>query len=325
MNHKQFEEWLQLSLYQELSEQEQTLLDNHLTVCEHCRNDLNDLNKFHATLAHHHPAVVQEPLLQDARRSLRLRLHSDAEKISLWTKVQNTLDGILAPRLQVALGGVATLVIGILIGYFVFNMPAEKTLALRQTAFGSTAMETGESQITNIRFLDRDGQSGEVEFMFESVTPVRIRGNVNDENVQKVLARALVSDQNAGTRLRAVNMIGTQSEQKPFGAPGLDEHVKTALITALLHDRNLGVRNSAINVLKNYLPDPVIVRAFLDVLAHEKNTGLKIAAINSLDLSQYENKPMSREILDMFKSKAQSDDNNYIRIKAKLALQEVQQ
>jgi anti-sigma factor RsiW len=325
MKHKQFEEWLQLSLYHELSEQEQTVLDDHLTSCERCRAELHELKKCHATLAHRQPVIIQESLLQDARRSLRLRIQAEAEQQSLWTKVKGTLDGILAPPLQVAVGGAATLAIGILVGYYVFKLPSEKNLALRQTAFASSAMEAGESQVTNIRFLDRDAQSGNVEFTFETVTPVRIRGNVNDENVQKVLARALVSDQNAGNRLRAVNMIGTQAEQKQTGAPGLDAEVKTALITALLHDRNLGVRREAISVLKNYLPDPAIVRAFLNVLANEKNTGLKITVINSLDLSKYENQPLNREILDMFKNKAQSDDNNYIRIKAKLALQEVQQ
>jgi hypothetical protein len=120
-------------------------------------------------------------------------------------------------------------------------------------------------------------------------------------------------------------MIGTQTDQKQAGTSGLDADVKSALISALLHDKNLGVRKEAINVLKNYLPDPVIVRAFLGVLANETNTGLKITAINSLDMSKYENQPMSREIVDMLKNKAQSDDNNYIRIRAKLALQEVQQ
>ena len=314
-----------LSLYHELSEQEQTVLDNHLATCERCRVELADLKKIHATLTHHQPAAIQEPLLQDARRNLRLRIKTDSEKKSLWSKVQGTLDRILAPPLQVALGGAAMLVIGIIVGYFVLKLPSEKNLVMRQTSFASSAMEAGESQITNIRFLDRNEQNGDVEFTFETMTPVRIHGNINDENVQKVLARALVSDQNAGIRLRAVNMIGTQTEQKQTRAPVLDADVKTALIIALLHDRNLGVRNEALNVLKNYLPDPVIVRALLNVLANEKNTGLKIAAINSLDLSKYENQPMNREILDMFKNKAQSDDNNYIRIRAKLALQEVQQ
>jgi hypothetical protein len=120
-------------------------------------------------------------------------------------------------------------------------------------------------------------------------------------------------------------MIGTQFDQKQAGVSGLDTEVKSALITALLHDRNLGVRKEALTVLRNYLPDPAIVRAFLDILAHEKNTGLKIAAINSLDLSKYENQPLNREILDMLKYSAQTDDNKYIRIKAKAALQEVRQ
>ena len=320
MKHKQFEEWLQLSLYQELSEQERVLLDNHLTTCERCRRDFDELEKLHSTLAHRRSVAAQESLLLDARRNLRLRVHAKAQK-SLWGEVKNVLDGILTPPAQVTLGGIAMIAIGILVGYLVFKAPSEKSLAFKQTA----AMEAGESQITNIRFLDRDAQTGDVEFTFETLTPVRIRGNVNDDRIQKVLARALVSDLNAGNRLRAVNMIGTQTGQRQNRVPGFDTEVKSALVTALLHDRNLGVRKEALSVLRNYLPDPVVVQAFLNVLANEKNTGLKIAAINSLDLTTYENQPVNREILEMFKNKAQSDDNNYIRIKAKTALQEIQQ
>jgi Putative zinc-finger len=321
MKHKQFEEWLQLSLYHELSEQERVLLENHLTTCNQCRRNLDVLKKLHGTLAHRSTVVVQESLLQDARRNLRLRIHEGAIKRSIWSKVKDLLDGILALPVQAALGGVTMIAVGILVGYFAFKAPSEKSLAIKQAA----AMEAGESQITNIRFLDRDAQTGDVEFTFETITPVHIRGNVNEEPVQKVLARALVSDQNAGTRLRAVNMIGTQTGQKQDHVPEFDTGIKSALVTALLHDRNLGVRKEALSVLRKYLPDSIIVRAFLQVLANEKNTGLKIAAINSLDLSQYGNQPVNREILEMFKNKAQSDDNNYIRIKAKTALQEVQQ
>ncbi len=313
MKHKHFQDWLQLSLYDELSDQEARLLQDHLTTCERCRNDLDALKKLHQLLAQRQLAVAQEPVLQDARRNLRMRIRAEAERESVWS------------ILQVALGGVAILAIGILTGYIIFKSPAAGSSFLQSTASSSSAMEAGEPQITNIRFLNRETQTGNVEFMFETVTPVHVSGNINDERVQKVLARALVSDQNAGTRLRAVSMIGTSSEQKQSTAPNLDAEVRNALITALLHDRNLGVQKEAMSVLKNYLPDPVIVRAFLDVLAKEKNTSLKITAINSLDLAKYENQPVNREILEMFRQKAQSDDNNYIRIKAKTALQEVQQ
>ena len=319
MKHKQFEEWLQLSLYDELNEQEQALLDDHLTTCERCHRDLDELKKLHGMLAHRQPVVVQESVLQDARKNLRLRIHAKAAPKPLWSRVKDALDGIFASPVQVALGGTTMVAVGILVGYFVFKVPMEKSLASKRTA----AMEAGESQITNIRFLDRDAQTGDVEFTFETLTPVHIRGNVNEEHIQKILARALVSDQNAGTRLRAVNMIGGQTGQKQDRVSGFDTEVKSALVSALLHDRNLGVRKEALIVLRNYLPDPVVVRAFLSVLANENNIGLKIAAINSLDLTTYENQPVNREILEMFKNKAQSDDNNYIRIKAKTALQEV--
>ena len=62
MKHKQFEEWLQLSLYHELSEQEQTVLDDHLTTCERCRAELHELKKSHAMLAHRQRLMIQESL-----------------------------------------------------------------------------------------------------------------------------------------------------------------------------------------------------------------------------------------------------------------------
>jgi hypothetical protein len=276
-------------------------------------------------LAYRQPVSAEKSMLQDARRALRLRIHADLTRKSVWSKLNGAIDDILAPPLKVALSGVMILTIGILTGYFILRSSTEKSLGLRQISSSASVMEAGESQITNVRFLDRDIQTGTIEFTFETVMPMHVRGNINDESVQKVLARALVSNQNTGIRLRAVNMIGTQTEQKQNGTPGLDTEVKSALITALLYDRNLGVRKEALTVLKHYLPDQTIVRAFLNVLANEKNTGLKIAAINSLDMTEYENQPVNREILEMFKQKAQSDDNNYIRIKAKAALQEVQQ
>ena len=321
MRHKQFEEWLQLALYDELTEREKTLFDNHLTSCESCRIELDQMKKFSAIIAQRKPVAVPEALLQDSRRDLRLRLQDKAAGRSLFGKIKDAVDDLLAPQRQAALVGITALAIGVLAGFFIFRSSSEKSLLIQQAGSISPVMEAGESQIANIRFIDRDTRSGNVDFTFETITPVHIRGNVNDEYVQKVLARALVSNQNAGVRLRAVNMIGDQAEQK--GAPGLDKEIKSALIAALLHDPNLGVRKEALQALQHYLPDSAIVRVFLTVLANEKSTGLKVAAINSLDLSKYENQPISGDIQSMLKSKIQSDDNNYIRIRAKAALQEV--
>lgn len=325
MRHRHYEEWLQLALYDELSEQERALFDTHLTSCKKCQMEFNRMKEFAAIFAQRKPADVSETLLQDARRNLRVQLQLKANRRSLFRTIKDAMDDLLSPPFQVALGGAAMLAIGILAGYFVFKSTSEKSLMLQQTGSLSSMMEAGESQITNVHFLDRDTQTGNVEFTFETVTPVRIRGNVNDENVQKVLARALVSNQNAGVRLRAVNIIGNQADQKRAGTTELDKEIKSALIMVLLHDPNLGVRKEALQVFRNYLPDTVIVHAFLSVLANEKNTSLKIVVINSLDLTKDQNQPVSEEIQAMLRHKVQSDDNTYIKIRAKAALQEVKQ
>ncbi len=325
MRHKQFEEWIQLALYDELTEREKALFDTHVSSCERCRSEFERVKKFSALIARHKPAVVPESVLEDARRNLRIRLQDEAARRPFFGRIKDVIDDLLAPQWQVAVGGAATLAVGVLAGYFIFNSPAGTSFVMQRASSIPSEMEAGEPQVANIRFLDRDSKTGDVEFTFDAVTPVHVRGNVNDGNVQKMLARALMSDQNAGARLRAVNLIGNQAEKKQTGAPELDREIKTALITTLLHDPNLGVRKEALQVLGHYLPDSAIVRAFLSVLANEKSTALKIAAINSLDLSKYENGPIVEEIQSMLKNKVQSDDNNYIRIRAKAALKEVRQ
>ena len=104
MKHKQFEEWLQLSLYNELSEQEQTVLDNHLKTCERCRADLKELKKIHVALAHRQTVAIKKPLLQDARRSLRLRIQADSEQKSLWTEIEGHVRWISCSTVSSCIG-----------------------------------------------------------------------------------------------------------------------------------------------------------------------------------------------------------------------------
>jgi len=107
MKHKQFEEWLRLSLYNELNDQEQELFTHHLQTCERCRMELMELKKIHATMHFRKRIAISEPMLQDARRNLRLRIQADSEKITLWMKLKSILDDFLASPLQVAFGGAA--------------------------------------------------------------------------------------------------------------------------------------------------------------------------------------------------------------------------
>jgi hypothetical protein len=323
MKHRQWNKWLQLSLYDELTPEEQQQLGMHLNECASCRKELEDLKRIHAVLAQHVPVSISEMQLQDARRSLRNAVLAERSRVSFVELCLNRFDALLSRRLQVAAGSIALLAVGAAAGYFFLKTP--ESMNGFQTASAGSSVERGESQIANIRFIDRDEKNGTIDFSFEALTPVHVRGSLNDERIQKMLAHALASEQNAGMRLRTVNLFGNYGESKEQRPNVLDDEVKKALITALQYDQNLGVRKQALDVLSQYLPDSTVTRAFLFVLANEKNTGLKIAAINSLDLSKYEHRPINKDLLSAFQQKAQSDENSYIRLRAGAALQEVHQ
>jgi len=320
MKHKQYQEWLQLYLYDELSEDEKKLLVQHLNTCDKCRAELEQLQSFHKILMSYQPSQISEKLLQKARNDLQVKIYEYSKRKNIWRYIADAMNYLLTPKVQVAIGGV---VVGILIGYFVFRFQGEKIFGLKQTS--TSVMEAGESRLTNIRFLERNAQTGDVEFSFDAVVPMHVRGNVDDENIQKVLARIAVSEENIGTRLRAVGMLGMKSEEVYKGKPELENEIKLALITVLLHDENLGVRREALNALKQYLPDTSVVRAFLTIIRNEKNVSLKIAAINAINISELKNQPLGREIIELLKQKAQSDENNYVKIKAITTLQEIEQ
>ncbi len=160
-----------------------------------------------------------------------------------------------------------------------------------------------------------------VEFTFDAITPMHVRGNINDQKVQKVLARALVSDDNAGVRLQTVNAIGAQGT----GNKGFDSEVKAALISALKGDDNPGVRQQALRVLLRQTLDNEIKQALMYTLMHDKNSGLRIAAINGLAAASVEGHCFDPDILSVLKQEINSDKNNYVRRQAQTVIEEVSQ
>jgi HEAT repeat protein len=170
----------------------------------------------------------------------------------------------------------------------------------------------------NLQFSQTRSPDGEIDFTFDAVTPVHLKGNINDEKIQAVLAHALVTEQNPGVRLRSVNMLAAQAEQ--LNPP--DPKVKGALVSALKTDENPAVRREALRVLKGFPFDQQIREAFLYVLVHDKNPGLRIAAINSLDSARVQTREAGPDLLEVLKEKMHSDNNNYVRIRAKEVLKE---
>jgi HEAT repeat protein len=126
-----------------------------------------------------------------------------------------------------------------------------------------------------------------------------------------------LNEQNPGVRLQSINAMTLQKVP--------DREVKSTLITALKTDENAGVRKEALLALKNFSMDDDIKQAFLFVLTHDSNPGLRIAAINYLDSARVVGKGYDQDVLSVLREKMQSDDNNYIRLRAKAAIEEIKQ
>jgi hypothetical protein len=329
MKHTQFKDWLHLSVVGELGDEEKELLDNHLRNCSSCRAELARLKEFTSAIAGHKPVDVSDELLQEAREQLRVALLERRLRQPLFEHFVESLREFAVRGYRRGFGGIAMSMLGVFIGYLVFSHPRaveeqatrfEPPVIQRAVETGSTgeSFTQGATRTSNVHLIDSDGSDGIVEFTFDAVTPMHVRGNINDEKVQKVLARALITEDNAGVRLRTVNAIASQLPGQKSPDPG----TKSALISALKGDQNPGVRQEALRVLLRYRFDADIREALVYTLMHDKNSGMRIAAINGLATASVDGYHMNQDILDSLKRKVQSDNNNYVRRQARTVLEE---
>ena len=122
MKHTQYKEWLQLSLYDELTAEERALLDQHLLHCSECREEMEELKQFHAMLLQAGPVAPDDSVLHDARQALRSALRRERNRPPWWDRVAGLFTEFIHPHYKLALGGAAILAVGILAGRLVFSI-----------------------------------------------------------------------------------------------------------------------------------------------------------------------------------------------------------
>jgi hypothetical protein len=330
MKHAQFKEWLYLSVIDELNDDERHLFDLHLGGCSECRSELKELQKFESVIAGNKPVEVTDRLLQEARQQLRVAILEHRLKKTPWGRMFESTREFILQDYRIAFGGIAMSALGLLVGYMIFSQvpkmeenrahiePQAVQQAMRSNS-GTESFTQGSMRTSNVNLIDANASDGTIEFTFDAITPMHVRGNINDDKVQKVLARALVNEDNPGVRLRTMNAIASQSLEHK----AQDPEVKAALISALKGDQNPGVRQEALRVLLRYPLDGEIKQALMYTLMHDKNSGMRIVAINGLAAASVDGHYMDQNILNILKETIQSDNNNYVRRQARTVVEEV--
>jgi hypothetical protein len=320
MKHNDYKELLHLSFYDELDEEERQVLEDHLKGCDDCQEELAELRKLGALLDRGQRFEITDQLLDEARRELRVALRLEKSKRPFWVGILDQFDALASPAVKVALSSAAMVVVGLAAGYLLFKSETAGVSGITQ-AVGQASAQSTETKIANLTFVGQPLQGGDVEFTFDLVAPVHMKGNVNDVAVQRVLAQALVSDQNPGARLRTVSAIAEQSE----ALRSSDTEIKTALLQAAKTDPNVGVRKQALEALHRFPMDKEIKDALLFILQNEGNPGIRIAAISYLQSPELSRQLVDQDLLSVLKERMQSDNNNYVRTRAKHFYEEVQQ
>jgi hypothetical protein len=317
MDKKKFEEYTQLYFLNELSEAKKIELENYILEDEQAKIEFESIRQLHSALVENRPKPIADDELSSIRQQLLRNVKNIEPKISLTEKITDWFSEIFYFNYQAAAGGIAAVIIGVLIGYFIFSgAPHENFIGHSLDDFNPAEFEKEGLNISNIRFSDSFSDEGQIEFMFDAVKPVKFKGSVNDRAVQLLLAKALLTTKNPGVRIKTVNTLSSLNET----VSQIDPKVKKALLSSMLFDENPAVRREALTALSKYNYDSEIRDAVIKVLDKDANSGLRISAINFLADKKIEDKNLDSVVKNILNNKADSDNNDFIKFRAESIL-----
>jgi len=316
MQHNEYKKLIQLSFYGELSLKEQDDLNEHMKSCMECREELENQKNLLALLSENKRAKVNDEILSSARYQLRGALRMEKDKLSIADKFLSKLSGLFSTPPRLAFSFATVMLIGILIGSLFLGKKDVTEIITTTGNSDITELPGDDVKISNLSFIDSDPSDGEVEFTFEAVKPVYVKGKINDPKIQSILTYSMLNESNPGSRLNSINAMYTE---QPLS---FDKDVKDAIITVVMTDENPGIRREALKLMKKIPYDEEIKQAYLFVLTSDSSSGLRIEALNALIEESKKGNRFSDSELDLLKQNYERDDNNYIKLKTRTILQE---
>jgi HEAT repeats/Putative zinc-finger len=311
MDCKDFEERLDLYLYQELPPSERQTVEEHVSACEACRERLEQTRRLHELLTSRPAPEITPELL--VRSRLKLEDALDAEQLG-WRRLLADwfplLPGAHAPRAAVAF---VLLVFGFGLGWLLrpgaTTTPPVDSLPVKSSLVGS-----GLGQISSISQVLPDPSTDQVRITLNAQHHVTLEGSLDDPRIRQILVDTVKSYDNAGIRLDTLNALGQRRD---------DPSVREALLYALQRDPNPGVRLQAVESASQMNWSDGVQAALVHAAAGDKNPGVRVAAIDALVSHALSQKDQS--LVPVLQGFAERDANNYVRIKALAAVHELEE
>ena len=283
MNCDLVHERIVAAAYGELGDEETHELERHLSACEPCRQEQEQIRAL-KVLADAFPMIEPEANLV-ARSRLRLEEALDALPPKRWwerlsQRLMNNVASLQAAPIAACLLLVAGGGAGVLGGYEYAQVRAVR-LATRPQAAPVAEAAAVPMQISNVSSVVRQPGSDMVEVRYNQVIPQQMRGSLDDPKIRQLLMVASEDPASASLRDDSVGMLADECRAGHSCQPA---GIRDALMLALRYDRNAGVRAKAMQGLAPYVSQDVQVRdAVLEALMNDADPRVRTQAIEMLE------------------------------------------
>jgi hypothetical protein len=238
-------------------------------------------------------------LLVESRKALADELDRIEQKRSWWRIP--TFSVVFTPMRL--LESAALVAMGLALGVYVSKQQQQITpigyVSPPVQDFTANTIPTNAT-VANIRIVDANARTGEVELAGEMVQPLRLQGNMENEIVRGLTLSALSDSANPHSRLHAVEVLS----RKPA-----DAAVKEALINAL-NDEVPAVRQTALQGLVPFAAEADVKAAFIQALKTDRNEGIRAQIVETL--GRY---AADELVVRSIEQATRDDESPYIRAK----------
>jgi hypothetical protein len=300
--------------YGELPDELAGVLEQHLTGCEDCREELEAFHRFEERLA---TLPVLEPSPNLLAQS-RMRLDDALDMIpphgfltQLRTNFYRWLGNVQsAPALATLLLGV-----GFLGGNFTHRYQMARAPKPPNVV---TVNHPADGVIANVTGIVQTPNSEWVQVNYNRLVPESMEGSLDSQEIRNLLLVGTSAGATDKVRMSSVALLTDECKAGHSCQPSTDgKGVLPTLMVSLRYDPDAGVRMKALDGLQRYVGQDQHVRdAVLEAVMHDSNAEVRKAAIGLLEPVQSDS-----SVRQVLRTVATQDANPYIRTASFNALQ----
>ncbi|MCB1669776.1 MAG: HEAT repeat domain-containing protein [Gammaproteobacteria bacterium] len=307
-NERQLEDLVLRYLYDDLDSGQRTAFEHELTVNRQLKKLLEREQSLELSIPRGTSVYIDDERLGDNRRQVRRQLQRQVAKRPLLTEFLAAL--VRRPALAVL--QTAVLAVSFALGFVIAGPGTSITtpvssgteVAARMSPLGLVGEQ--DYEIANLQIERFDPASGDIELSFALASDTHLSGNISEAGIRTLMTVALVNEIDEAARLDTLDVLQKAS---------YDDQVSASMIYVLNNDENPGVRYAAVRSLVEFVEDEQVKSALRQALGRDVNPGVRVEAFNALAENP------DPETLAVFRQRAESDGNDYIRQQARAILE----